>query len=47
MSFPSPSSWLRTIRIVPPPDANAAMPSWIGGVMNPSVIADPNAPNVW
>ncbi len=45
-SFPSPSSWLRTMRSVPSPMSNAAMPSWIGGVMNPSVMADPNAPNV-
>ena len=46
MSLPSPSSWLRTMRSVPPPTSNAAMPSWIGGVMNPSLIAEPNAPNV-
>ena len=24
-----------------------AMPSWIGGVMKPSDIADPKAPKVW
>ena len=46
MSLPSPSSWLRTRRSVPLPPANTAMPSWIGGVMKPSVIADPNAPKV-
>ena len=46
MSLPSPSSWLRTMRSLPPPTSNAAMPSWIGGVMNPSLIAEPNAPNV-
>ena len=46
-SLPSPSSWLRTIRHRPPPMLKTAIPSWIGGVMKPSVIAEPNAPNVW
>ena len=47
MSLPSPSSWLRTMRQVPSPMSKQAMPSWIGGVMKPSVMADPKAPNVW
>ena len=47
MSLPSPSSWFRTMRSRPLPMSKQAMPSWMGGVMKPSLIAEPNAPNVW
>ena len=47
MSLPSPSSWLRTSRSLPLPMSKTPMPSWMGGVMKPSLIAEPNSPNVW
>ena len=45
MSFPSPSSWLRTMRS-PAPSVKTPMPSGIGGVAKPSCIGEPKAPNV-